>query len=143
MEIDLFGDVINRPVEHQIEEEKINPFVFLKSISNKSHPDNLNGFNKYLTNLAMSQRSDTILYANELNKDVHISDQMCFDFYFHGLPKKNYWSKWAKNFTSEYVEPLSEYFNVSSRVAKQYEKLIKEDDKKAILDWFQKRKGGK
>ena len=26
---------------------------------------------------------------------------------------------------------------------KQIQKLIKEDDKKAILNWFQKRKGGK
>ena len=106
MEIDLFGDIINRPLEYSVEEQKINPFVFLKSISNKQKPENLNGFNKFLTNLAMSQRSDTVLYANELNKDINISDQMVFDFYYHGLPKKNYWSVWAKNIVSDYNESV-------------------------------------
>ena len=68
---------------------------------------------------------------------------MCFDFYFYGLPKKNYWSKWAKNYKSEYNECIQEYFEVSGRVARHYEKLLKNEDKKLILDWFQKRKGGK
>lgn len=143
MEIDLFGNIITRPIEYNTEEQKVNPFIFLKSISNKQKPNDLNGFNKYLTNLAMSQRSDTILYANEVNRDINISDQMVFDFYFYGLPKKNYWSMWAKNVVSEYNECVKEYFKVSSKVASQYEKLIKEKDKKLILEWFQKREGGK
>ena len=143
MEVDLFGNLINKQKEYVVEEQKINPFIFLKSISNKDKPDDLNGFNKYLTNLAMSQRSDTVLYANELNTDINISNQMCFDFYFYGLPKKNYWSKWAKSFVSEYNESIKEYFKVSSKEAKQYEKLLNEKNKKFILNWFENRKGGK
>ena len=54
MEIDLFGNIITRPIEYNTEEQKVNPFIFLKSISNKQKPNDLNGFNKYLTNLAMS-----------------------------------------------------------------------------------------
>lgn len=143
MEVDLFGNIIHRQKEFVVEEQKINPFDLLRSISKKIYPKSINGFNKFLTNLAMSQRGDTILYANEMNKNTQITDQMCFDFYFYGLPKKNYWSSWAKNFKSEYNECIKEYFDVSSSVAKQYEKLLNEDQKKYILNWFESRKGGK
>ena len=143
MEIDLFGNIINRPSEEKIEDNKVNPFIFLKGISSKVVPEDLNGFNKYLTNLAFSQRSDTILFANEVNKNTELSDEMCFDFYFYGLPKNNYWSKWAKNYKSEYIDSIKSYFDVSTLIAKQYEKLLKEDDKKKIFNWFEKRKGGR
>lgn len=142
MEIDLFGNVIRKEKEYIVEEKKINPFDLLRSISNKIYPESLKGFNKYLTNLGMSQRSDTVLFANEMNKNTNINDQMVFDFYYYGLPKKNYWASWAKHFKTEYTDSIKEYFEVSRLTARQYEKLLNEKQKQYILNWFETRIGG-
>jgi|TARA_R110000822_G_scaffold25827_14_gene78191 hypothetical protein len=143
MEIDLFGQIINRPEEENYEPENVNPFDLLKHISSKKYPDSLFGYNKYLTNLAMSQRAETTLYANEMNKYDDLSDQCCFDFYYYGLPKKNYFTKWAKMAKSEYTEMVKEYFKVSYKVAKQYEKILPNDELKIIKTWFDNRLGGR
>jgi hypothetical protein len=143
MEIDLFGNIIERKEEYVAEEVKANPFELLKNISNKNYPESTFGFNKFLTNLGMSQRSDTVLFANEMNKYDSLSDQICFDFYYHGLPKKNYFAKWAKKFTSDYTDMVKEYFSVSHKVAKQYEKILDKEQLEQIKQWYNNRKGGK
>lgn len=143
MEIDLFGNVIERKEEPVVEEVKVNPFDLLKNISQKTYPESLYGYNKFLTNLGMSQRSDTVLFANEMNKYDNLSDQMCFDFYYHGLPKKNYFAKWAKKFNSDATEMVKEYFSVSYKVAKSYEKILNKSQLDQIKTWYDNRKGGK
>ena len=78
-----------------------------------------------------------------MNKYDNLSDQMCFDFYYHGLPKKNYFAKWAKKFNSDATEMVKEYFSVSHKVAKQYEKILDKSQLDQIKTWYDNRKGGK
>ena len=144
MEIDIFGNVI---VEEQSFEEvkpqKPSPFEFTKSISSKNYPQTLEGFSPWLTNSSFSQRKDTVMYANEMNRYHQLSDKEQFDFYFHAMPKGNYFAKWAKEVKSKYSDAIMWYFDVSYKVAKQYEKVLKKDQMESILKIHEKREGGK
>lgn len=143
MEIDLFGNVIQKEAELDIKPVSDSPFVYMNYISNKKYPDSIDGYNPFLTNLGFSQRQDTVLYANEMNKYSDLPEQAQFDFYYYCLPKKNYFAKWAKKVKTEDTEMIMEYFKVSYKVAKQYEKILKEKQLKQIKDWYETRKGGK
>ena len=143
LKIDLFGNVIEEEETYSFKEEKESPFVYMNYISKKSYPETFSGYSPFLTNLGFSQRADTVLYANELNKYHDLEDKAQFDFYFYALPKKNYFAKWAKNMKTEETEMIMEYFKVSYKVAKQYEKILLEPQLKQIKEWFKNRKGGK
>jgi len=143
MKTDLFGNIIHEEEEVSVKQTKPSPFSFINNISSKKYPDgSFDDYVPYLTNLSFSQRKDTIFYANEMNKNVEMSKKMHFDFYFHSLPKRNYFAKWAKN-SEDNLESIKEYYGCSSNVAKQYAKTLTEDQKKQISEWFKKSKGGK
>lgn len=143
MEIDLFGNVILKEQEYDIKIDQESPFVYMNYISNKKYPETLNGYNSFLTNLGFSQRQETVLYANELNKYSNLTDKAQFDFYYHSLPKRNYFAKWAKHMKNENTQMIMEYFKVSYKVAKQYEKILQDEQLKQIKKWYDTRKGGK
>lgn len=143
MKIDLFGNIIKEEEVIDIKVEKPSPFSFVSNIANKKYPESLDGYLPYIINLAFSQRKDTVFYANEVNKYHALPDKAQFDFYFHGLPKKNLFAKWAKAEKVENIESVKTYFNVSSSVAKEYIKTLKKDQLKAITEWYENHKGGK
>ena len=143
MEIDLFGNVIQKEVEFEIKPTNESPFVYMNNISNKTYPDTLDGYNPFLTNLGFSQKQDAVLYANEMNKYSNLPIDAQFDFYYYSLPKKNYFAKWAKKVKTEDTEMIMEYFKVSYKVAKQYEKILQDKQLQQIKKWYKTRKGGK
>jgi len=143
MEIDLFGNVIQKEQEYDSKPESESPFVYMNYISKKSYPNNLDGYNPFLTNLGFSQSQETVLYANEMNKYSELPEQAQFDFYYYSLPKKNYFAKWAKKMKTEDTQMIMEYFKVSYKVAKQYEKILQPKQMKQIKVWYETRKGGK
>lgn len=143
MNIDLFGNVIVEETEESVKPQKISPFEYTNAISNKQYPVDMSGYNAYLTNLSFSQRDDTVFYANEMNKFHQLSEQEQFDFYYYALPKKKYFAKWAKAVKSENTEMIMAYFNVSLKVAKQYEKILREQELAKIKIWYENKNGGK
>ena len=143
MEIDLFGNIIQKEVEFEINPTNDSPFVYMNNISNKTYPDKLDNYSPFLTNLGFSQRQDAVLYANEMNKYSNLPIEAQFDFYYYSLPKKNYFAKWAKKVKTEDTEMIMEYFKVSYKVAKQYEKILQDKQIQQIKKWYETRKGGK
>lgn len=143
MNVDLFGNLIVEEETHVVKRVKQSPFDFTNAIADKRYPSDLQDFNPFLANLSFSQRADTVLHANEMNYRHALPDRAQFDFYYYGLPKKKYFAKWAKDVKSDYTEMVMEYFNVSYKVAKQYEMILKSDQLAKIVDWHNARKGGK
>ena len=78
-----------------------------------------------------------------MNKYSELPEVAQFDFYYYSLPKKNYFAKWAKRLKTEETEMIMEYFKVSYKVAKQYEKILQSKQIKQIKEWYETRKGGK
>jgi hypothetical protein len=143
MEIDLFGNIIYKEPEDDLTVEKESPFVYMNYISNKKYPESLESYNPFLTNLGFSQRQDAVIFANEMNRYADLNVKAQFDFYFYSLPKKNYFAKWAKKMKTEDTQMIMEYFKVSYKVAKQYEKILKQKQLEQIKKWYETRKGGK
>mgnify|MGYP003136507100 FL=1 len=143
MEIDLFGNIIQKEVESDVKPTNESPFVYMTAIQNKTYPNDFAAYSPFLTNLGFSQRSETVLFANELNKYVDLGEREQFDFYFHALPKKNYFSKWAKGMKTEKTQMIMDYFKVSYKVAKQYERILQDKQLKQIEQWSKTHKGGK
>ena len=143
MEIDLFGNIIQKEAEFDTKPTNESPFVYMTAIQNKTYPNDFAAYSPFLTNLGFSQRSETVLFANELNKYADLGEREQFDFYFHALPKKNYFSKWAKGMKTEKTQIIMDYFKVSYKVAKQYEKILQDKQLKQIEQWSKSHKGGK
>jgi hypothetical protein len=142
MNIDLFGNIILDEVAEQ-KEVKTSPFVYMTYVQNKKYPDGFDDYSPFLTNLGFSQRKDTVLYANELNKYSDLGSREQFDFYYHSLPKKNFFSKWVKTIKTEETQMVMDYFKVSYKVAKQYEMILQPKQMNKIKDWYNTHKGGK
>mgnify|MGYP000103132829 FL=1 len=143
MNIDLFGNIIQDEIDYTPVVEKKSPFDYVKNIADKKYPDDLSGYIPYITNLAMSQRKDLVVFANELNKYHSLPEKAQFDFYYHALPKKNLFAKWSKRVDIKELEPIKAYFNCSDRVAKEYHKTLKSEDLATIIKWYNDHRGGK
>ena len=143
MEVDLFGNIIAREEEVNTKTNIPTPFSYANNVANKTYPDSLEGFNTFLFNTMYSQRKETIFYSNEMNKNIDFSERMVFDFYFHSLPKKSFFSKWAKGIKEEYLLYVKGYYNCSDKVAKEYIKVLTKEELEKIKQWEESKTGGK
>lgn len=144
MEIDLFGNlIVEEPEEVVLKPTKKNPFDYTKDIGDKTYPDDFSGYNPWLTNSSFSQRKDTVLHANEVNKYYDLPERAQFDFYYYSLPKKRYFAKWAKAVKSDNTDAIMAYYNVGPNIALEYEKTLKKEQITTIVDWYSKREGGR
>ena len=91
----------------------------------KKRKEDLHGYVKYVINLGFSMRSDTIHYANEMNKYDNVSDEEQYAFYFHAMPKKNYFAKWQKMNKTDGIDEVAEYYSISKKQAVDYCKTLK------------------
>ena len=142
MQVDIFGNLIVEDKVVETKKTKPSPFTFVNNISDKKYPVSLDGFSPYLMNLAFSQRQDTVIFANEMNKYHGLSERSQFDFYFYGLPKKSYFSKWAKASKDESLDAICKYYNCSSKEAKSYLKVLTQSQIQKIEEWFERCEGG-
>ena len=143
MEVDLFGNLIVSEEPIDVKVKKRSPFEYTNDIGKKTYSDDLTDYNAFLTNASFSQRKDTVIYANEMNKYHMLGNRPQYDFYFYSLPKKAYFAKWAKKVKTDYTESIIWYFNVSYKVAKQYEKVLKKEQMDTIKAKYDKREGGR
>jgi len=142
MQVDLFGNLIieDKPVEKKV--VKPSPFSFVNNIADKKYPENLDGFSPYLINLAFSQRQDTVYFANEMNKYHSLPERSQFDFYFHGLPKKPLFAKWAKASKQENLDAIQQYYSCSIKEAQSYLKVLTASQIGEIEEWYENHEGG-
>lgn len=144
MNIDLFGNLIVEEIEEVISKPaKKNPFDYTKDIGDKTYPDDFSGYNFFLTNSSFSQRKDTVIHANEINKYYDLPERAQFDFYYYSLPKKKYFAKWAKAVKSDNTDAIMAYYNVGPKIALDYEKTLKKDQVSTIIKWYENHKGGR
>jgi hypothetical protein len=73
-------------------------------------PDAVKGYPPYIINKCLSFHTDTILYANEMNKYHHLDKKMQYDFYINSLKPRKRFSPWIKKQTLEHLELVKEYY---------------------------------
>ena len=142
--IDLFGNFIIPDIAESWQPTQRSPFDFVNSISSKKYIDDTEGYVPYIVNAAFSQRKDLVIYANEMNKYHQLGDREQYDFYFHGLPKKNMFAKWAKGTKhDDDTKAVAAYYETSLDVAKNYKRVLKPSQLSTITEWYKTREGGK
>lgn len=124
----------------------MNHFDYLKSITDSKEDimvDDLaeKDYNAFMVNRGLSYYNDTVIYANEMNKNSHIDSRLQFDFLKQIIRKRKRFSKWNKADKSADVEVIKEYYGYSRDKAYQVLSILTKDQ----LDIIRKKisKGGR
>ena len=84
-------------------------------------------YNPFMVNRGLSYFRDTVLFANEMNKNHHLDNLLQFHFFINIVRKKKRFSKWAKPESSDDVEVVKQYYGYSNEKARQACKLLTPD----------------
>lgn len=107
---------------------KTNPFDYTTAVT-QTKKDLMRGtanddlaekdYNPFLTNRALSYHSDTIHFANEMNRLNHIDNLLQFDFLLNIVRPRKRFAKWAKKDNDSDLLTVKEYFNYNDSKARQ------------------------
>ena len=109
----------------------MSPFDFLNSINDTKKnlfedPQAEKDYNSFIINKGLSYFPDTVLYANEMNRNSGVPKKWQFDFLVNSVPKKRRFSKWhKKDETGEIVELIMKHYKYSKERAYEVIDLLK------------------
>ena len=84
-------------------------------------------YNPFLINRSLSYFPDTVLAANEMNRNHHIDNRLQFDFFINIVRKRKRFSKWYKPETVSDLEAVKKYYGYSNEKARQVLTLLNTD----------------
>ena len=123
------------------------PFDFINAINlTKKNPfedpQASKDYKPFLVNRGLSYFPDTVLYANEMNRNAGIPEDWQFIFLLNTIPKKKRFSKWhKKDADSESLTLVKEYFGYSSEKALEALSIL--SDEQLVMIKEKLYKGGK
>ena len=109
------------------------PFDFVNSINftkknlmRGSDNDELSekSYAPYLTNKTLSYFTDTLLYANEMNRMHFLDNKLQYEFFLNSIRKKKRFAKWAKADKNDDLVMISEYYQISLSKAKEAIRIL-------------------
>lgn len=119
----------------------MNPFDYVNAI-NYTKQDIMTGtendelaeksYVPFLTNRSLSYFPDTIMYANEMNRNAHLDHKPQFHFLINSIRPKKRYSKWAKRKEDNDIEAIKEYYGYSRVKAEQALSILSSDQVKII-----------
>ena len=125
----------------------MSPFDFLNAINDTKQnmfddPQAEKDYNAFLINRGLSYFPDTIMYANEMNKNSMISKKMQFDFLMNSIPKRKRFSKWhKKDVSTDKLLLIQNYYKYNEARALEIMDLL--TDEKIIIIENKMNKGGR
>jgi len=95
----------------------------------------------FIINKGLSYFSDTVMFANEMNRLHHASKHMQFSFYLNSIKSRKRFSKWLKSSKIKDLDVVKQHFGYSNKKAQEAISLMT----KKQLDYIKERlyKGGK
>ena len=84
-------------------------------------------YSSYMINRQLSYFPDTVLAANEMNRNHHLDNRLQFDFFINIIRKRKRFSKWHKPETVSDLEAVKKYYGYSNEKARQVLTLLKTD----------------
>lgn len=108
---------------------KINPFDFVKSVSYDKKDIMVDevaekSYAPFLINKALSYHQDAIFFANEMNGRHHLPNRLQYSFLINTLRRRNRFSKWEKPYLGKKLEVIKDYYQISTKEAKEYMNLL-------------------
>ena len=120
----------------------MNPFDFVNSINTTkvnmmrgTENDALaeKGYSAFVTNRALSYHTDTLLYANEMNRLHDLPDKMQYEYLLHSVRKGKRFSKWAKK-DMTVIEKVAKYYQCNYKRAQEYMELLPESEIERVVE---------
>jgi hypothetical protein len=99
------------------------PFDFLNSINDNKQdlftdPQAEKDYNAFMVNRGLSYFPDTILYANEMNRNFDMPKEWQFQFLRLSIPKKKRFSKWhKKDSVTDLLKLIMKHYKYSEKRA--------------------------
>jgi hypothetical protein len=121
----------------------MNPFDFLNSINytkqdlmeeDNGSKDTENRYNSFLINRSLSYFSDTVAFANIVNRYHHLDNKLQYHFLINIIRKRKRFSKWIKPEQLSDIEVVKQYYGYSNEKAKQVLPLLSPEKIKIITE---------
>ena len=103
-------------------------------------PDAAKKYPAYVVNSCLSSFTDTVLYANEMNKNSHLPPKMQYDFFINSVKPRKRFSPWARKDSIDYLDIVKEYYGYNDDKALQALRILTKDQLDKIS--YLLRKGG-
>ena len=115
----------------------MNPFEYLNAINDTKKDimvDDIaeKGYSSFMVNRGLSYFNDTVLFANEMNRNHHLDNRLQFDFLINIIRKRKRFSKWEKKKIDGDIEVIKEYYGYSNSKALQVHSLLTPDQIKIL-----------
>jgi len=103
-------------------------------------PSAVKKYPPYVVNRCLSSFTDTVLYANEMNKNSHLPNKMQYDFFLNSVKPRKRFSPWARKDSIDYLDIVKEYYGYNDDKALQALRILTKDQLDKIS--YLLRKGG-
>ena len=110
----------------------MNPFEYANAI-NYTKKDIMiddiaeKSYNPFMINRQLSYFPDTVLAANEMNRNNHLDNRLQFDFFINIIRKRKRFSKWFKPEQISDLDVVKKYYGYSNEKAHQVLTLLTTD----------------
>jgi len=104
-------------------------------------PDAVKKYPSYIVNRCLSSFTDTVLYANEMNKNSHLPNKMQYDFFLNSVKPRKRFSPWTRKDSIDYLDVVKEYYGYNDDKALQALRILTKNQLDKIS--YLLRKGGK
>ena len=120
----------------------MNPFDFVNAVTYTKKDIMVDevankGYSAFLTNKSLSYHQDCIMYVNEMNSKSHLDSTLQFHYFLNTLRKRKRFSKWSKPYVSKKLDVIKQYYQVSTREAKEYASLLSDKQYRELKNRMQ------
>lgn len=115
----------------------MSPFDYLNSINDTKKDIMVDDVSEkayvpFIINRGLSYFYDTVLLANEMNRNHHLSKRAQFSFFINSIRKKKRFSKWFKSTESEDLMIVKEYYGYNNAKAQSALAVLSEEQLKQL-----------
>lgn len=101
---------------------KISFFDWLENITNNKKDlmiteDDVKSYPAYMVNRGLSMGADTVFYANEMNVNNKLPNDLQYNYLRHAIKKGKRYNTWAKETKIEDLNTVMEFYEVNRRNA--------------------------
>ena len=89
-------------------------------------------YSPYMINRQLSYFPDTVLAANEMNRNHHLDNRLQFDFFINIIRKRKRFSKWFKPEQISDLDVVKKYYGYSNEKAHQVLTILTTDQIKEL-----------
>ena len=101
-------------------------------------PELESSYPSWIINKCLSSFTDTVLFANEMNKSYHLPKRLQYDFFINSLRPKKRFSPWSKKGSVDYLEDVQEYYGYSYTKALEVIRILPKSDLEKIRNLLHK-----